>query len=283
MTLVYKDFWIKIVGSLLISHFIDSLNRPESFFQLITSRHYYIDLFFGFLITLTLWELVRRITLYLDGRYPWFPQLAPRVLLQLLLGVVAPSILCFFLTLAFMQAVWQQDIFKTTWLYNEFPVVILLLLAINFFYFTWWLYDHATVRAGHTVAPEPVLTETPAVAETGTSKKQNIIEVQKGGKTILLPHNNLAYAFLQDGYCYLKTTTLETFVTTYALDDLVQLLDEDLFFRANRQMIIQRAACKSYNSLEYGKIAVELEPPFKEPVLVSQKRAKAFRDWIGRS
>jgi hypothetical protein len=224
MANVYKDLEIKLAGSVVMAHFIDSLGRTETFFQRLATRQYYISLFFGFLIAVALWELVRRITLYLDPRYPWLTRLTQRMLLQLLLGVALPAIVCFFLMMAFLQAVWQQDIFKTEWLHNEFSVAVVLLLGINTF-----------------------------------------------------------YAFLQDGYCYLKTTTPETFVTTYALDDLFGLLDEADFFRANRQMIIQRTACKSYSSLEHGKILVELEPPAKEPVVVSQKRARAFRDWIGRA
>ena len=102
----------------------------------------------------------------------------------------------------------------------------------------------------------------------------------KAGKVVLLKTEALAYAYLKDGYCYLKTDTGENYVTTYALDDLYGLLDPTFFFRANRQMIINKSACKSYNSLEYGKISLELDPSFKEPVVVSQKRAKAFREWI---
>jgi hypothetical protein len=280
MAIVYKDLEIKLAGSVVMAHFIDSLGRTDSFFQRLATRQYYISLFFGFLITLALWELVRRITLYLDPRYPWLPRLTQRMLLQLLLGVALPAIVCFFLMMAFLQAVWQQDIFKTEWLHNEFSVAVVLLLGINTFYFTWWLYHHATLPvATRTEIPQP---EEP-ITETEPPKKQTYLEAQKGGKTVLIPHDSLAYAFLQDGYCYLKTTTPETFVTTYALDDLFGLLDEADFFRANRQMIIQRTACKSYSSLEHGKILVELEPPAKEPVVVSQKRARAFRDWIGRA
>jgi DNA-binding LytR/AlgR family response regulator len=57
-------------------------------------------------------------------------------------------------------------------------------------------------------------------------------------------------------------------------------LDDTQFFRANRQTIIHRFACKSYRRMENGKIGLDLEPNPKIPVIISQKRASDFRKWI---
>ena len=54
----------------------------------------------------------------------------------------------------------------------------------------------------------------------------------------------------------------------------------DSFFRANRQIIVSRNACKAYENIENGKISIDLSVDVKFPVIVSQKRAKAFRNWI---
>jgi hypothetical protein len=42
-------------------------------------------------------------------------------------------------------------------------------------------------------------------------------------------------------------------------------LDDTQFFRANRQTIIHRFACKSYRRMENGKIGLDLEPNRKFP------------------
>ncbi len=69
---IYKDLIIRITGSLLISYIIDSLGRPESIFQRLTYTPFYIDLFSGFFIAMFIWEIIRRVVIYLDGLYDWF-------------------------------------------------------------------------------------------------------------------------------------------------------------------------------------------------------------------
>ena len=64
------------------------------------------------------------------------------------------------------------------------------------------------------------------------------------------------------------------------LDFYEKSLSEQTFFRANRQTIIHRMACKSFRNVENGKIEVQLEPDTVPSVIVSQKKAAAFRKWI---
>jgi hypothetical protein len=271
----YNDFWVKIIGSLVASQVIDLLNREESYFQRLTSIYFYIDLLGGFLIALFLWEITRRIICYLDKRYDWLAKPLQRIPMQLLLAVAFPALLSFFCTFAFMRFAYNQDIFQTTWLYNEFYVVIIIILLINVVYFTWWLYLEFQT-ANHTGINTDIITtnKTPVSGDTTT------IEVSKAGKTVLLPHTSIAFAYLSNGYCYLKTFEGESYLTTYALDEVAHILDESIFFRANRQVLINRRTCRAYKSIENGKIELELDPRFKEPVIVSQKRARDFRKWI---
>lgn len=280
MKSIYRDLWIRIGGSVLAAHYIDSLGRPETIFQQLTSKAYYIDLFFGSLIAFSLWTLVRAIILQLDKRFSWFAYPTLRLILQFCLALIVPVVLCFLLTYMFLKWVWQQNIFESEYLYNELPVVALVILLINFGYFTWWLYHQQQAPPAQATQAPLNGADTGAVNLLPKGRKPGYIEVQKAGRVLLLKTDDLAYAYLKDGYCYLRTHAAENYVTTYALDDLFDLLDEEQFFRANRQMIVNRRACRAYGSIEFGKINLELEPAFKEPVVVSQKKARAFRDWI---
>ncbi len=71
MQTVYKDFWIRIIGSLVGSQVVDFMGRLESFFNKITSGFYYADLLSGFIIAFILWKMVRRFTILLDTKYDW--------------------------------------------------------------------------------------------------------------------------------------------------------------------------------------------------------------------
>jgi DNA-binding LytR/AlgR family response regulator len=63
---------------------------------------------------------------------------------------------------------------------------------------------------------------------------------------------------------------------------LVRLLDESIFFRANRQFIINIKACHYFTNEENGKLALQLIPTHKEEVVISQKRASAFKEWLSQ-
>ena len=110
--------------------------------------------------------------------------------------------------------------------------------------------------------------------------KPRVIEVARAGKTILLPQDEISTANLSDGYCYIRVFQGETFVTTYTLEEVEQMLDKDSFFRANRQILVSRKACQGYKSIENGKIELDLNPGLKSSVIVGQKRASEFRKWI---
>ena len=153
----YKDFWFKIIGCVLASYIIDTLDREETIFERLRSKYFYIDIAGGFVIALILWEFVRFITRYLDKRLSWSEQPVKRLLLQLSLGVVLPSFLSFVFTWIWMESAYNQDIFKTSWLNNEFYTVILIILLINLIYFTWWLYLNWKHQSAFALQGNPAL------------------------------------------------------------------------------------------------------------------------------
>ncbi len=267
----YKDFWFKIIGCLLASYIIDALDRQESIFERLGSKYFYIDIAGGFVIALILWEFVRFSTRYLDKRLNWSEQPVKRLLMQIVLGVILPSLFSFLFTWIWMGVAYDQDIFKTSWLNNEFYTVILIILLINLIYFTWWLYlnwkQQSALALQDGPAPEP-------------ESIHKTIEVSKAGKTVLLPHTDIAYCYLSNGYCYIKPFEGDVFVTGYTLDEVSRMLGEFLFFRVNRQILVSRKSCSAYKSIENGKIELDLVPPYKSAVVVSQKRARAFRKWV---
>ena len=268
---VYKDRWFKITGCLVASYIIDALDRDETLIERLGSKYFYIDIAGGFVIALILWEFVRFATRYLDKRVSWADRPVKRILLQLALGVVIPSLFSFIFTWIWMSLAYDQDIFQTSWLNNEFYTVIIIILLINLVYFTWWL-DLNWKHQSEFVLQGNTSPDADAAYKT--------VEVSKAGKTVLLPQSDIAYSYLNNGYCYIRPFEGDSFVTTYTLDELTKMLSSKNNFRVNRQILVSKKACKTYKSVENGKIELELNPAFKLPVIVSQKRAKDFRKWI---
>lgn len=278
---VYRDFWFKIIGCLVSAELIDSLGREESIFLRITTSIFYIDLLGGFIISLLIWEYIRFVTRKLDNHFDWVSNSIQRISLQLILGVIAPVILCFVFTLYFMKLAYQQDIFKTSWLTSEFYAVILIIILINLIYFTWWLFlNWQESQDKKQPVPGELLQINELPVEQAPVLTATTIEVSKGNVNFLLLPEDIAFVILDGSYSFVRTHTDQSFVTTYALDELFKKLGEASFFRANRQSIISRKSCKAYKSIENGKIEVELVPSNKVPVIISQKRAKDFRKWV---
>ena len=68
----------------------------------------------------------------------------------------------------------------------------------------------------------------------------------------------------------------------HSLDELMILLQENLFLRATRKFIINLKDCHYFTNEENGKLEVPLIPEHNESVIISQKRAPVFKDWLNK-
>jgi two-component system LytT family response regulator len=64
------------------------------------------------------------------------------------------------------------------------------------------------------------------------------------------------------------------------LRELEYELSPDLFYRANRQYIINVNYIKSFRSLPHSNISVEMVVHPDEKIIISQENAAAFKRWI---
>jgi DNA-binding LytR/AlgR family response regulator len=67
----------------------------------------------------------------------------------------------------------------------------------------------------------------------------------------------------------------------HTLDALEQMLDPRQFFRINRQYIINLDAIKEMRAYSKARVLIKLEPPVKDPPLVSSDRSADFKLWLG--
>lgn len=282
--IAYQDTWVRMIGSLFVSHFQEVLGRNESFFYLL-QQFYYIDLISGFFIALIIWEFIRQATKRLDKYYSWETNFANRSLLQIILGILLPSILTFFLVYIQQEFIVNQDIFEGTYLQVEFPVCVLFIVMANLYYWAYYFYNRyqdSVSMVSEKSLPLTGQSFNQVLPSSTTTEKKQVIVIHKGGKNIPLPVQEIAYFFKEGEYNYLRTFTSETHLADASLDELSDQLDEKLFFRANRQTIVNFYACQYYSPLEYGKLEVLLHPPLEEPVNVSQKKAANFKSWLDR-
>lgn len=89
--------------------------------------------------------------------------------------------------------------------------------------------------------------------------------------------------FVRDNLNYLYTFAGEKYILDYTtLEDIEELLDPKLFYRANRQSIIHINAIQSVKPHENQKLSVSLKVPLKLEVDISREKAPAFKKWFDR-
>ncbi|GEN77223.1 LytR/AlgR family response regulator transcription factor [Chryseobacterium hagamense] len=79
---------------------------------------------------------------------------------------------------------------------------------------------------------------------------------------------------------YAHTAQGSQYVIGFTLEQLEQHLDPAVFFRANRQFIINRNAVETVEYFFNGRLLVTVTPLPDEKVLVSKAKATMFRKWL---
>lgn len=101
-----------------------------------------------------------------------------------------------------------------------------------------------------------------------------------GEKILTVPSGEVAYFFAEEKYVFLVHKNGERYLIDFTLDKLDNLLDPKLFFRINRQIIVQIDAIHSMKDWFKRRIKLELNPAFDKEAIVSRERIKDFKIWL---
>jgi len=272
----YRDLPFRIIIALLAAHIIVSFGEKESFFQLLLMPDYYRSLALSFVIAFILVCIVHAVTVGLDRRFDWRLVPVARAGLQLSLALLLPAILAFLLAFFYFRA-FGLHILDTLYLKYDFPVILLMLVLLNIYYLAFYFYRRWREAEQ--------LSSSNRDTVVGAAEQQDHIEfflVQQGASSIPLPVQDIACFYRDGDYNFLKTFDGTTHLVSQTLDEIESRLHSRHFFRANRQVIIQFKACTAYEALAYGKLEIKVQPALKEPIVVSQRRAKSFKEWMQR-
>lgn len=119
---------------------------------------------------------------------------------------------------------------------------------------------------------------------------QSLNEKQRHRKThFLVPHKDKLLPLAIDDIAYFnaemkiaRATTFDnkSYSLDYSLDELMKNLNEEHFFRVNRQYIVSHKAIKDISIWFMGKLAVNLNVPVLEKIFVSKERVPDFKRWF---
>jgi two-component system LytT family response regulator len=106
--------------------------------------------------------------------------------------------------------------------------------------------------------------------------------VQTRDKLIPLAVSDIAFIYTENKLIKAFTTDGRTFFLENTLEELTELLDPQLFFRANRQFIVAHSAVKEINLWFNSKLVVILNIATPEKITVSKNRVPEFKAWFTR-
>ncbi len=114
----------------------------------------------------------------------------------------------------------------------------------------------------------------------GNHKKKRLV-VKKGMENISLRLEDVVLFYTENKIVYVIDRLGKKYLTDKNLSELDQTLDENVFFRANRQYIININFIKGFKSYEKVKLQVDLTlPELNHNIIVSQETAPQFREWM---
>lgn len=118
-------------------------------------------------------------------------------------------------------------------------------------------------------------------AKNASLHKEKFI-VQVRNSWIPVSTKDIAY-FIRSNLNYLFTFNGEKYILDFTtLEEIEELLDPKMFYRANRQCIINIDAIQSVKPHENQKLSVMLKMPLKIEVDISREKAPAFKKWFDR-
>jgi len=82
------------------------------------------------------------------------------------------------------------------------------------------------------------------------------------------------------GVVHLDTVSGSSFLMDSSLDEVMQSLDPQRFYRANRQFIIHFPHIRKVHKYHKGKLLVEMVSETKDQITVSAEKATEFKNWL---
>lgn len=105
--------------------------------------------------------------------------------------------------------------------------------------------------------------------------------VEQREKIIPIQVKDIAYIALENMVITIVTLQNNRYYSSINLDELERVLDPELFYRANRQVIINRFAIANIERYFSRKLIAKLKVETRESIIISKAKASDFLRWLG--
>jgi len=111
-------------------------------------------------------------------------------------------------------------------------------------------------------------------------KKHPRLVVKRGQEHLFLLMEDVVLFYTENKIVYIIDKNGKKYLVDKNLSDLEESLDPDIFFRANRQYIVNINFVKGYKTYERVKLQLDLHISLNHCIVISQETAPLFKRWI---
>lgn len=104
--------------------------------------------------------------------------------------------------------------------------------------------------------------------------------VHQKEKIIPIQVKDIAFFYLDKTIINITTIANQKYYLSSAMDDIEQMLDPSLFYRANRQFLINKTAVANAERFFARKLVAKLKVETPETIIVSKAKASEFLQWL---
>ena len=105
--------------------------------------------------------------------------------------------------------------------------------------------------------------------------------VKRGTDYITIRTEAIAFFYATHKLVCMVDEGNQKFILDKSLADLEKELDPAQFYRANRKYLVNISAIKKIKAFPKSKLLLELQPPVKDEIIISQENVAAFKEWVG--
>lgn len=122
------------------------------------------------------------------------------------------------------------------------------------------------------------------IRQSGVKRnKKSIITGKRGTEFCILKTEEIAFLFTENYIVFAVDQEGKKYIIEIAnLSDLMDDLEDTMFFRANRKIVININFIQRYKIMDRVKLQIEMKIPTPNPVLIGQETAREFKKWVKR-
>ncbi|MBK8564050.1 MAG: response regulator transcription factor [Saprospiraceae bacterium] len=128
---------------------------------------------------------------------------------------------------------------------------------------------------------KPAEVDYQALASSISNEKYNTRFLIRFGQNIkVVDFRDAAYFYTEDKITFIVTKEGKRYPIEPSLEKLDEMADPRVFFRINRQFIVNIESIKEMYAYSKSRVKLKLEPPTDKETVVSTERSPVFKKWL---